>query len=185
MIIPSGDGLGRCFSTGRAALVINREGSRENYSTNMRSYQEVGRTKFKADVVCSNASKLPMNGVRRWLGPAPAWGESRPRGGGSSRRRPGQARAKRSQRARGRDGDSPLYLGARCAARRLRLLQRGVDEHQRRVDCQGRRIRWIDAADQRLLRVLRPGVQDRRDDGETFLLTVFVLPGEVGEAILN
>ena len=64
-------------------------------------------------------------------------------------------------------------------------MQRGVDEHQRRVDCQGRRIRCIDAADERLLRVLGRGVQHRRDDGETFLLTVFVLPGEVGEAILN
>jgi hypothetical protein len=74
-------------------------------------------------------------------------------------------------------GDRRLHLRTRRAARRFRLLQRGVDEHQRRVDRQGRRDRCIDAADERLLRVRRRGVEYRRDDGETLLLAAFVVPG--------
>lgn len=43
----------------------------------------------------------------------------------------------------------------------------------------------IDAADERVVRVPGCGVHQRRNDGETLLLTVVVLPGEVGEAILD
>ena len=53
-------------------------------------------------------------------------------------------------------------------------------------------LRWkcysmncVDAADGRLLRFRGRGVQQRRNDGKTLLLTVVVLAGEVGEAILD